>query len=170
MNQTSRNILLRVSPPSYEKDSGFTLLELIVVFLVLGILATVSLPITIAQVGRARESSAKGNLSAISKAQQAYFFENRTFANQLSQLSTSLPTDPYYLYPNPTLLPSGTVVKHEAVPQNAAAANIRHYSLGIYFNADQSYGVSLCQSLTPDTLAEAGDTSTSGCITGILLD
>ena len=153
--------------PAVGKE-GFTLLELMVVITILTILVLISFPLVMSQIGKARESEAKMNLSAIGLAQQEYFFEKGSFSNQMSNLATSV-NNGYYSYPNPTLL-SSTVVKHQAVPFEPQNRNIRHYSMGVYFNSDQSYSVKLCQSANPSLDTEVGDTASSGCISGILLD
>lgn len=148
-------------------SKGFTLLELMVVFVILSILVTVLLPITLAQIGRARESGAKMNLSSISTAQQEYFFENTGFADQMSKLSVRI-NDLYYNYPDPVITSAGLLVKHEAQPINAANFNIRHYSLGVFYNFDRSYTVILCQSDSPTSIAQVADTVAGGCDSGQL--
>ena len=59
---------------------GFTLLELMIVIIIIGILSALALPTLVRQVGKAREAEAKNALSAIGFAQQGYFFEYRKFA------------------------------------------------------------------------------------------
>ena len=147
--------------------NGFTLLELIVVFVILSILVTVMLPITMAQIGRARESGAKMNLSSISTAQQEYFFEHASFADQILKLSVGI-NDIHYNYPDPVITSAGLLVKHEAQPINAANVNIRHYSMGIFYNIDQSYTVILCQSDNPTSIAQVANTVAGGCDSGTL--
>jgi hypothetical protein len=59
-------------------------------------------------------------------------------------------------------------VKHEAQPINAANVNIRHYSMGIFYNTDQSYTVILCQSDNPTSIAQVANTVAGGCDSGTL--
>ena len=122
-------------------NQGFTLLELMIVVMISSILVAVGLPNFMSQIGRARESEAKIALSNIGMAQQAYFFEKQTFADQISKLEVQV-SNGYYHYPDPTLT-SSTVVKHSAEPQDAENKNIRHYQLGVYFNGDSTYSIVL---------------------------
>jgi type IV pilus assembly protein PilA len=149
-------------------DQGFTLLELMIVVMITSILLAIGLPNFMSQIGRARESEAKIALSNIGMAQQAYFFEKQTFADQMSKLEVQV-TNGYYHYPDPTLT-SSIVVKHDAEPQDAANKNIRHYQLGVYFNGGSSYSIVLCQSDNPTLVAIAPDTPTDACVAGTKLD
>jgi type IV pilus assembly protein PilA len=148
--------------------NGFTLLELMIVVIITGILAAISIPAVMSQIGKARETEAKMNISSIGMAQQEYFFEKATFADRISNLSVSV-NNGYYSYPDPNLI-SETVVKHQAIPFDALNKNIRHYSMGVYFNSDRSYSVKLCQSSNPSLEAEVADTPTAGCTSGTPLE
>ena len=79
-----------------EKRQGFTLLELIIVIIVIGILASIALPryIRIAEKGRAGE--AKNMLSAVRSAQMRYAAQYATYAGNISTLDINLPAAKYY--------------------------------------------------------------------------
>ena len=62
-----------------QKNKGFTLLELLVVVILMGVLAALALPNLLSQVAKGRQSEAKNNLGAINRAQQAYRLETSTF-------------------------------------------------------------------------------------------
>lgn len=62
-------------------QKGFTLLELVVVFLILGILSVFVVPSFLKMMNRARETESRVHLSAISRAQHQYFLENEEFAS-----------------------------------------------------------------------------------------
>jgi type IV pilus assembly protein PilA len=149
---------LRTKPEKRRTTPGFTLIELLVVTVIMGTLATIAIPNIITQVGKARESEAKNNLSAIGLAQQAYFFEKATFANDLDKLEVAL-QEGYYSYPTPTLVGTDTV-KHQATSFNPQDTNTRNYSIGVYHNNNNRFSMILCQSLTPSDSAEAPDTDT----------
>lgn len=150
------------------QEQGFTLLELIIVMMILAILMMLALPNFMSQIGKARETEAKIGLSTIAMAQQAYFFEKQSFANQMSQLSVTLNTH-YYNFPDPTLVNYG-IAKHQAQPINAASYNIRHYELGLYYIAPGFYRLSLCQSETSNDLAIVDNDPSAGCQQGTKLE
>ena len=73
-------------------ESGFTLLELLVVVIIMGILAAISIPTYLNQSNRARLSEAQTYLSSWNRAQQAYFSANGEFADTFQNLEMGLPT------------------------------------------------------------------------------
>lgn len=145
------------------KSQGFTLIELLVVILFVGILATISLPVLFSQVGRARETETKSNLSTIGQAQQAYFFENSTFANNYNLLDATF-QGRYYTYPQPDLL-NFDVVIHRADPVNGVSTSTRTFSLGVYYT-NLTYNVILCRSSSTLTTTDAPNTATGACSNG----
>jgi type IV pilus assembly protein PilA len=75
--------LHRPAHPRFQSQSstGFTLLELMVVVLMLGILSAIALPSFLRQANRAREAEAKISVGQINQAQQLYFVENFQFGS-----------------------------------------------------------------------------------------
>jgi len=147
---------------------GFTMIELMITIVILGILALVSVPNLIAQTGKSREVEAKLAINAIGRAQQAYFFENSSFADQISKLDITL-TGKYYTFPDPVFF-TPILVKHDANPINATGNNIRSYQIAIFYNSNQSYSNVLCQSDTPTSSAETPNNPSDDCIAGVKLE
>ena len=62
---------------------GYTMIEVIVAVVIIGILVGIAAPIYTKAIEQARLDSAAGNLKAIWSAQRAYWLKNRTFASSL---------------------------------------------------------------------------------------
>ncbi len=71
---------------------GFTLLELIVVIIIIGILATLGFSQYAKVVEKGRTAEAKAILGQIRTAQAAYYLERNTFANSISDLAVGAPS------------------------------------------------------------------------------
>ncbi len=142
------------------QNQGFTLIELMIVIIFVGILSTLSLPVLFSQVGRARESETKSNLSTVGQAQQAYFFENSTFADNYNLLDVGFQGN-YYTYPSPNLLSFDTVI-HRANPIDGVNKATRTFSLGVYYN-NSTYNVILCRSSGILTTTDAPSTAAGVC-------
>ncbi|QHU99769.1 type IV pilin protein [Synechocystis sp. CACIAM 05] len=147
---------------SDKSERGLTLLELLIVMLVLGVLTGVALPNLVAQVGKAREVEAKQNLSAIAFAQQAYHFENRTFANTYSETGLTFSSTNYDYSPP---ISSNSVTISDAIPKNLGNDNYRTYSVGIYYN-NGVFSVILCQARDPVTTTQAPNSESGNCSNG----
>ncbi|MDD5195842.1 MAG: prepilin-type N-terminal cleavage/methylation domain-containing protein [Candidatus Omnitrophica bacterium] len=70
---------------------GFTLLELIVVIVILGILATLGFTQYSTMVENGRAAEAKAIMGTILQAQRAYYLEKGVWANALSDIGVSVP-------------------------------------------------------------------------------
>ena len=146
-------------------NQGFTLIELLVVVVIVGIVAAVAMPNFLSQVGKARETEAKSNLSSIGQSQQAYFIEKSIFADEINKLVVNLPPDGAYTFPDPVSADS-LLVKHVAIDSAALQQSTRNYGMGVYFFA-RDFGIVLCQSNDIGGAAEAPSTFTDTCIDGV---
>lgn len=70
---------------SCSSDKGFTLMELMLVMIFLSIFAAIALPNLIKQAGKAREVEMKNSVGTINRAQQAYHWEKKRFAQDAGE-------------------------------------------------------------------------------------
>ena len=143
-------------------ETGFTLIELMVVVILIGLISAIALPNFIGQVGKARETEAKNNLGAIGRAQQVYHFEHQVFASSLDSLSGGdFFNAEYYDYLNPDLA-SRFLLKQRAVSLDSDYNRTRNYAVGVYFNAG-AYQIALCEGKAIGEIVQVPDASTGLC-------
>jgi type IV pilus assembly protein PilA len=70
-----------------QNDQGFTLVELLVVIIIIGILAAIALPNFLNQSAKAKQTEAKQNVALFNKTQTSYRSENSTFAGTFDVLA-----------------------------------------------------------------------------------
>lgn len=75
-----------------------TILELVIVMVILGILATIAIPSFTGQIKKAQQSEAQLHISGILRSQQAYFLEKSTYTTNLAQLGLKIPNTVQYNY------------------------------------------------------------------------
>ena len=73
------------------RGKGFTLLELLVVVIIIGILASIAIPQFVRVTERSRQAEARTILGAIRTAEAAYYQQNDTYATAIGQLDIDDP-------------------------------------------------------------------------------
>jgi type IV pilus assembly protein PilA len=68
-------MLARIRKAQEKREAGFTLIELLVVMIIIGILAAIAIPVFLNQRKKARETSAKADVSTIGKELAAYYVD-----------------------------------------------------------------------------------------------
>ena len=75
---------------------GFTLLELLMVMIIIGILATLAVPQYLRFIEKSRASEAVGVLGAVKTAEGLYKLEHGSYAGALGDLDITVPTGAVY--------------------------------------------------------------------------
>jgi type IV pilus assembly protein PilA len=140
-----------------KSEKGFTLVELLVVIIIIGILAAIALPNFLSQGAKAKQTEAKQNVGLVNRVQTAYRSENSGFALTFDTLATgtlaggTAASTANYAY---TLSPSADSTTIIATAQDTA---LKGYSGGTvrYVNAQSQSVVSsiVCEANKPATAA-----------------
>jgi type IV pilus assembly protein PilE len=84
---------MRMSEVRKRSASGFTLIELMIVVVIVAVLLTVALPAYRNQVIRGHRAAAKAEMLEIANRQEQYLLANRIYAIGLSTISYTAPPD-----------------------------------------------------------------------------
>lgn len=87
---------LRRKTPAISIERGFTLIELMIAVVIVGILAMVALPSFMDSIRKSRRSEAFNGLAAIQQAQERWRSNHSSYTTTLSDLGVATPTSSGY--------------------------------------------------------------------------
>ena len=81
-----------------KKQTGFTLIELMIVVVIIAILAAIAIPSYQQYIQKTRRADAKETLTRMAAAQERYFFQNNGYANNsdIAKIGGNLSTEENY--------------------------------------------------------------------------
>lgn len=118
-------------PPAQQ---GFTLIEVLVVMVMLGVLASVALPSLLGQAVKAKQARALMYIGVVNRAQQSFFMENDRFATSTSELGfADHEAPPDYTYAVTSQASGVKMARTQAIPTNST---LRGYAGVVFTTVD----------------------------------
>jgi type IV pilus assembly protein PilA len=155
----------RLPPSTTTIRAGFTLIEVLVVIVIVGILSAIALPAFLNQASRASQASAQSYIGAINRAQQAYRMDSPNFANSVEILDAGIPVETdRYSYAIAVAESQHTIV--EAVPKDDLLAG---YVGIVYINIDAAHNATMTTELCEGDIGEVPNVTLTATPTGYLL-
>ncbi|PSN13475.1 hypothetical protein C7293_15765 [filamentous cyanobacterium CCT1] len=157
---------------SNASQRGFTLIEVLVVVVILGVLASIALPSFLSQAARSKQARALMYIGLVNRAQQGFFVENNRFAASTAELGiVDNHAPPDYMVTVTAQTGSIEVTETRATPTNPA---LRGYA-GLVFTtldsgSDARLGTVICQgnpatTPAPNPVTVAGQVQIANCNT-----
>jgi type IV pilus assembly protein PilA len=157
-----------------QSEKGFTLVELLVVIIIIGILAAIALPNFLNQSAKAKQTEAKQNIGTVNRVQTVWRADNSAFADSFDKLATGTlagaagtASTSYYSY----TLTAATNGESALIGTQAIDSGLKAYSGGTnrYTNSTSQSVISsvACEAPNPGNAAAATSavTSTTGAPT-----
>lgn len=152
-------------------DRGFTLLELLITVVILGILAAIALPQLLNQVAKGRQSDAISSLGTINRAQQVYRYENAIFGTIGNGTNGTLPVkveSRYYIYSD-VGSPTSLAAAHYADAIARYDDDIKDYASSVGMTSAGVFSGIICEALAARLISgEVSSTNGTTCGNGTI--
>lgn len=101
------------------RNDAFTIIELLIVIIVIGILSALSLPSFMNQASKAKQSEARTYIGSMNRAQQAEYMERGRFTGELGTLGLGIvPETAAYIYRIESGSVTGPNIVNRAIPSD----------------------------------------------------
>lgn len=154
-------------------DVGFTLIEILVVIIIIGILSAIALPSFLNQSVKARQSEARTNIGAMNRAQQSYYLENQKFAEDdasggttaIDKLNIGIKNSANYTYTaTPITAIANNVVNKAQVNNNP---ELKSYAGGVFASGNLTQSI-MCEADTVGLGAVPEPDNVNDCGSGLI--
>jgi type IV pilus assembly protein PilA len=143
-------------------NNGFTLVELLVVIVIIGILTAISIPSFLNQTAKAKQTEAKQNIAVVIRSQQLRYSEQSSFAPTFDELAlgnlrgtTNSTATGFYIYD--LAAGGGNMTRLMTITASTQDSNLKSYSgaLAIQraFTQESVWESMICVANTPGVVA-----------------
>ena len=173
-NNVGKSLLRRCFLAKRNANDGFTIIELLIVIIVIGILSAIALPSFLNQAGKAKQSEAKTYIGSMNRAHQANYLEQGVFTTDIAKLGLGIQSETtHYIYRITAGSASGSGIVNRAIPSDGsfsnvpdAEATVSAYIGGVKLapmstdNSSMATLVVLCEAILPPVIS-GGDLGTT---------
>ncbi|MUL35556.1 type IV pilin-like G/H family protein [Gloeocapsopsis dulcis] len=146
-----------------KQEEGFTLIEMLVVVIIIGILSATAMPSFLSQAAKTRQSEAKNSTGALNRSQQAYYLENQIFADDITRLSVGVVNSVNYNY----VVSGNDLMNQVAHLATAQQGDLKSYAGGVFKSTNNQTTLAiLCEANNAGNTPINAPTSSSACANG----